>query len=301
LQEAQRALTILPEANAMMAALNANAKLCQKILVENIRNREFRMSLSATRRLFNAVTGLKRELRTCLRLYGEPVGGVDIRCAQPALLAVLMGWSGGKNVPTYILSSLVRSPVPVASAALDADWFRRERSSGVPGLRRALSFPGTSGLDSYAFRELSLSGGLYESLVSSCQRAGVALGEYPRDRVKTLLLQEVLAKRGCYPSDFEDVFAEKFPSVWRFVRWVNAEDYRELIRALQRLESWLVIEEVAPRLVDHVPVVTLHDAIYGRVSDLDRIREGFEETFADLGIRLATKTEGMRGEIGIAA
>lgn len=50
-----------------------------------------------------------------------------------------------------------------------------------------------------------------EELVNLCWADGVPLScsasaESPRDRVKTLVLQDVLAKRGNYPSPFEAVF-----------------------------------------------------------------------------------------------
>ena len=64
------------------------------------------------------------------------------------------------------------------------------------------------------------------------------------------------------------MFADRFPSIYQYVRWLNRHDHGELIRHLQRLESWLVIENVAPKLVGKVPFVTLHDAIYSRVGDI---------------------------------
>ena len=60
------------------------------------------------------------------------------------------------------------------------------------------------------------------------------LASPPRDAVKKALLRDVLAKKGLYPSPFEDVFQSIFPSVHQFVRWVNRKDHATLIRILQR-------------------------------------------------------------------
>jgi hypothetical protein len=104
-------------------------------------------------------------------------------------------------------------------------------------------------------------------------------------------MRDVLAKKRPYPSPFEDVFQRAFPTVHRFARWINQEDHAELIRTLQRLESWLVIETVAPRLVGRFPIVTLHDAIYARTEDLPAVVDAFGETFEELGLPLKVKTE----------
>jgi hypothetical protein len=64
-----------------------------------------------------------------------------------------------------------------------------------------------------------------------------------------------------------------------------------LIRRLQRLESWLVVETVAPRLVGRVPVVTLHDAIFSTRHCLATVEAAFNEVFAEIGCRLSLKLE----------
>jgi hypothetical protein len=117
-----------------------------------------------------------------------------------------------------------------------------------------------------------------------------------RDAVKLALLRDVLAKRGRYPSRVEDAFRREFPEVYSFVRMVNRDDHAELIRRLQRRESWLVVEQVAPRLVGRVPCITLHDAIYSRRSALDTVEAAFSEVFdTTIGFRLRLKREAAEG------
>lgn len=71
-----------------------------------------------------------------------------------------------------------------------------------------------------------------------------------RDAVKLKFLRDVLAKKGRYPSEVEAAFGRAFPNVYRVIRQVNRHDHGELIRLLQRAESWLVIEQVAPRRLE---------------------------------------------------
>ena len=120
--------------------------------------------------------------------------------------------------------------------------------------------------------------------------------------MKLFLLREIFAKNisryGDYHSDFERVFREAFPTVHQFVRWINSGPYisrkknhATLICTLQRLESFVVIEQAAPRLVDRVPFVPLHDALYSRTQDIPLVKDAFAETFEDLGLPLRVKIE----------
>lgn len=140
-----------------------------------------------------------------------------------------------------------------------------------------------------------MSGELYGDLIAACRAEGVPLpfdALEAREKAKLLLLRDVFAKKGRYPSPFEETFRRTFPTVHQFVRRVNRENHGDLIRVLQRVESWLVIENVAPRLVSRgIPILTLHDALYCRVGDVPAVVDAFAETFEDLDLRLTVKTE----------
>ena len=254
----QRALSIdARAADAILVGLPAHSRLCQDVLVGDLRRRTFRFSVGSTGRVFNAITALKRELRGAVRLAGEPMGCVDLVCSQPSLLALEMLQdfppNGLKGRATYMHIGAVSLPP-------------------CPPL-----------LPASAFLSLVLDGLLYEFLA---QRTGVS-----RDSVKLALLRDVLAKRGRYPSQVESVFRGEFPEVYAFVRRVNRYDHAELIRRLQRLESWLVIHQVAPRLVGRVPCITLHDAIFSSLRSLPAVEAAFQEVFDTIGFRFSTKRE----------
>ena len=104
--------------------------------------------------------------------------------------------------------------------------------------------------------------------------------------------RDVLAKRGRYPSVVETAFRAAFPTVLRIIRAVNRDDHGELIRLLQRAESWLVIEQVAPRLLGRVRIVTLHDAIYSKRRDASKVADAFREVLEELGFEMALQCEG---------
>jgi hypothetical protein len=108
-----------------------------------------------------------------------------------------------------------------------------------------------------------------------------------RDVVKLAVLRDVLAKRGRYPSAVESAFRDAFPTVYRIIRTVNRDDHGTLIRLLQRAESWLVIEQVALRLVRRMPIVTLHDAIFSQRRDVRKVEDAFREVFDELGFKMS--------------
>lgn len=262
----QQHVTITAAADPLVDALPWHARLCQDVLVGNLKRRTLPFSVSSTGRCFNAITGLKRTLRPTLRIDGQPIGGVDLRCAQPGLLAMLIA----KKRFTPLVSEF--------------EMYNIEgNTAGCPYL--PLSRVPAPAPDVAAFVSCAGDGSLYDLLVSS---SGLE-----RSLVKRGMLVDVLAKQGSYPSEVEDAFRQAFPSVHAIVRDVNRDDHGTLIRLLQRAESWLVIDCVAPKLIDSgTRCVTLHDAIYSQVGSVSAVEAAFRETFAELGIRLALSTEG---------
>jgi hypothetical protein len=252
----QRHVTLAMDADQILVALPEHTRLCQDVLVTKIRQRDFSLSVAKTGRVFNCVTNLKRELRGALRIDGTPVGSVDICCAQPALLGLLLQ--------------------------------QQRHASGVDTLGPSLvpsfsSFPSADSPDADLFCDLACSGSLYERLMAD---TGL-----DRDTVKKRFLVDVLAKRGKYPSAVEQAFRNAFPHVFKFITWVNRDNHAELIRVLQTLESSLVIGNVSPKLLGHVPFVTLHDAIFSRWNDTPVVEGAFAAVFSDLGFRLGLKRE----------
>jgi hypothetical protein len=220
LQDEQRNLRITDDADAIIAGLPThngrglpvNTRLCQDVLVGNIRRREFPFSVGSTRRVFNAITGLKRELRHTLRIGGEPLGSIDIRCAQLGLLGMILTQNIPPSRPKPRATYKHGAPrVPASFPCLLPPV-----APALAPLARALASP-----DVADFCALASSGTFYERLVM--------LSGLERDAVKLAFLRDVLAKRGCYPSVVEQAFRVAFPCVYGFIRWVNRRDHAELI------------------------------------------------------------------------
>lgn len=260
----QTHVTITNGADRILETLPGHTRLCQDVLVGNIRRREYPFSVSSTGRVFNSITGIKRELRKVLRIDGQTLGSVDIRNAQPALLAMMIRQQNHAN------------------GVKKLDAYKHAGSAAPAGpLSPTPCLPPAS--DAALFADLACTGGLYERLMD--------LTGMDRDSVKLRVLVDVLAKRGRYPSRVEQAFRSAFPSVYRIIKRINRDDHGELIRRLQRMESTLVVETVAPRLVGRIPVVTLHDAIYSRRPDVGTVADAFNDVFDEIGFTMALKCE----------
>ena len=97
--------------------------------------------------------------------------------------------------------------------------------------------------------------------------------------------------------NWTNFYTLKFPAVWKFIRDVNEDgwEHARLIRLLQQLEAWLVIEQVCGRFVQRYPgefVITIHDAAYCRPEMLGALVESFEDVFRMLDFRPSLKVEG---------
>jgi hypothetical protein len=108
---------------------------------------------------------------------------------------------------------------------------------------------------------------------------------------KKRFITNVLGCHDEYLSPDARVFRYHFQTVFRFKQAANASFRGSLLCALQAMEAWFVIGQVAPRLAWRTPIVTLHDAICHRASDAPVVRAAFEEAFEEWGFRLALKQE----------
>lgn len=233
----------------------------QNVLIRDIVDKDFHLSVGTYGRISNNISCLKRELRQALRLGKDPLSYVDIRCCQPALLGKLA-----------------------------------EEATRQQGATRVVcNYDAPDHGDIGSFSKLVQSGGFYEFLMENMRNRPCSV--FTRDAVKERFMADILAKRGNYPSAVEDVFREHFPTVHRFIRNINKDgsEHANLIRLLQRAESDLVIGTVAADLSVRRPemfILTLHDSIFATSQDIPVVRDAFEAAFNRNGFNMSLKEEG---------
>ena len=256
---------------------------CQGVLVRDIEDKEFHVNVGSYGRISNNLTSLKREIRPALRLGKESLQHVDIRCCQPGLI--------GKIVKGRTRQQDREQGRETGGSNYDVQFCQCLYSSSTK------DSPGNcTDLDTYC--ELTQSGEFYDFMLAKMKNLPCL--SFTRDDLKKRVLADVIAKRKAnvhgdeYPSDVEDTFRALFPSVYRFIRDVNADGWQHanLIRLLQQEESKLVIETVAADLVVRKPQVfllTLHDALFTTSSGIPFVVEAFERAFSRTGYPMSLK------------
>ena len=280
LERAQQGLSFAADSDpsATITGLRKKAShACQRALARNILDREPSFHIGRTGRVFNGLSGLARPVRKLVNLDGEPMANIDLSCSQYALLGILVeaAYAGHRINTTAGPEVLLRG--------LSA---RSRDRSRVPD-------------DVLEFVECTAEGRFYDTLleqvVADAPPVSGRLGSklpWTRDRVKQRAMSQILAPQTLYQrGEVGAAFEKLFPSVAVFIAEVNRTDHGTLIRLLQKVEAALVIHTVAPKLVERIPIVTLHDAIYCRAGDIQIVKAAFEEAFQELGIRIGLKVE----------
>ncbi|HEY4258641.1 MAG TPA: hypothetical protein VGM98_00715 [Schlesneria sp.] len=232
----------------------------QGILIADIENHVFHSNVGSYGRMTNNISSLKRELRYFLCVNGQSLVCVDLSSAQPALLAKMI-----------------------------VDEMSRQRTRNRQERTKQSKYDSRFGEDVSSYQMLVQDGRFYDVMLGALPNA-----EITRNELKRRILQDVIAKKGRYPSDVEDTFRQKFPSVFEFIQSTNqyGREHGNLIRLLQRAESELVIETVADDLVTRFPGVfflTLHDAVYTTATHVCKVEQAFRRAFKKTGFQMQFK------------
>lgn len=271
--------------SAALDALPIRVRRCQQVLVDRINERRCRFHVCSTHRVSNGLTGVKRDLRQGTTIEGQPVGSIDMKSAQPRFLAWML--------PNLCNSHPLKSPIsPIVWKHKGLGW-----DGVLPSLPLTVSLPSSTmpSLDRDEVRRFvdlvcGCEGDFYNVLAGWWDYARPGFN-VDRPLAKILFMQEWIAKRPGYRSSYRDRVASVFPTIDRFVSWFNQRSHGNLVRYLQRLEAWFVIERVGPLLVDHLPVVTLHDCLYGPIGSLSTIEAAFQQVADELRFPFPTERQ----------
>ena len=260
--------------------LKRNAFGCQHALIDAIARGEHYFSLSEYGRVFNCATGLKRELRKHLYVEGENLAGIDISNSQIAFLA-------------KVISDEIKNRVKNEVILQD----QGEEQAGKQGRREesiyAAHFDWSSWqdrMDGLSFADVA-SGGMFwdEMQIAVSEKTGDWID---REGTKQGFLMHVLAPKRIYDTPFRQHMRERYGVVEKYIRWANRNDYRTVIRMLQRAEADFVISTVCQLLFDRHPgifVLTLHDQVLVAESKLGDLRQAFDDAMKMVDFRFALR------------
>ena len=206
-----------------------------------------------------ALTSLKKELRTCLKVNGQRLVGLDLANSQPLIAGLVAQQFHRSNKAAVRLR----------------DRIFKDKSN--PYHRRHLQQSDTDRLDLKRYIEICEKGQLYESLMEN--------GD-DRDRVKCRFLTSMYGKNNwCDP--LKDRLTRLYPSVAGMLTFLKAHDYRHAAHVMQNAEAVIFIHSIADRIRQErpdLPIYTIHDSILTTPDTLDYVRSIILETFERLGV-----------------
>lgn len=83
-----------------------------------------------------------------------------------------------------------------------------------------------------------------------------------------------------------DIVANEFPPLAEYIICAKSDEYQELARLCQRMESKLIIDNVAKELVTKLPIVTIHDSVISQAEHADRVAASIRAAFHPFGVTI---------------
>lgn len=218
------------------------------------RDLDFRVS-SKSKRYFNTLVNLKRELRSALVIRdGSPLVEVDIANSQPFFLA-------------FFVRSMERKRGDILEIA---QHFRVDKRR-VHRIAESSEFK--------RFCKLTATGTFYDYF---CTKTGL-----DREGVKNQILVTFF-KPMHYTTPFEVQFKKWFPMMWEVFKLLKPKgEHNKFALLLQRVESLVVIEILGSALMElEIPFIPIHDSVIVRRDDAPAVEEQLGEiTFWFSGLK----------------
>ena len=209
-------------------------------------------------RLHSLITRTSHHLRPLLLLDGRLTAEVDVTNSQPLLLAILVRhkelWNDIMEGQPPALLPGPSSPVPALSYVAN----RRETDD---------------------FLAVCETGNLYDDLAKEASLV--------RDQAKHQLFRDVLFGKAHVAGPLTRAFGRRWPSILNAIRQAKIQHgYKSVAKALQRLESCIMLDGVGCRLVREfpdLPFLTIHDSALLVADRTEQVQAIMREEFARWG------------------
>ena len=83
-----------------------------------------------------------------------------------------------------------------------------------------------------------------------------------------------------------DIVANEFAPLAEYMIGAKSEEHQELARQCQRMESKLIIDNVARELITQFPLLTVHDAVISPTENADRVAASIRAAFHPFGVTI---------------
>lgn len=231
-------------------AISGNLKLWTQLYVINsIRLKNYWYFRDKKgKRLHHPFASLKSELRKHITIDHMPLIGIDLKNAQPFLLASILNHcfcSPNKQMGLF----LTETPL-------------------IEEITRTYDLVKKNSL--IEFIKHSIEGTLYEQIKTKLENRKSK--NWTRKEVKNKFIINLFSNQ---ENLFTRVLNEEYPDVMHFIRKVHKENRSALAILLQRLESYLFLDNIAKEVASSVTskFYTIHDSIYVKPPYLEAVKE----------------------------
>jgi hypothetical protein len=281
-------------------------------MLEMLRDKDLFFSSCAYGRVHHNISNLKTEYRRFLSYKGQELINLDVANSQPLLFSVVLincllndgylsslySWNVDSSelyidLPTSIFLQKentahqtesehpLRLPRLITTDEKTTDNDQKNIITDWKDTTRRLMSKGLP-QDALLYVELTQRGQLYEYLM---RQEGVPSSK--RQDFKKTFFGGVFFCQNRPVTKQAKLFQKHFPTVYKVIFELKANDYRRLAHVLQRTESSLIINRVVRRCMVELPevcVVTIHDSIMTTPDAVDQVKRIMFEEFRRVGV-----------------
>lgn len=225
-------------------------------------------------RLHTNITNLPKELRKFLRYKGEKLVNLDISNSQPFMLSLILLQSFNNSA----LYNLQNSSFSLNHILNNFNKDNTSYSTPLTFLNNVSYSNVGMPEDVMKYINLTSSGQLYEYLMPEFENGD-------RQVLKFKLFWKVFYrdsnnKKREYKE--EKIFKKYFPNVMEFIKQIKANNYKDLPIAMQRIESEIILERIAMRIINENPscyFLTIHDSLLTNESSVEYVEGVMKDEF----------------------
>jgi hypothetical protein len=282
--------------------------------VEMILDREWYFIPCQYGRVHTNLSSLDSGLRKYLRVDGRPLVNLDIRNSQPLLACVLllMYYSNGcslASIHSFKANEhgyMDPGQSMFTNQVMVGDNEGEEFPSPSPPSPHTLSgaIPNNDQLDSLPLPDdvkeyigVTQRGEMYDHLM---RRWGIPPGG--RDEFKQDFFGQVMYCRDHRRYEYGRLFERDFPNVVEVFEVLKAKDYTQAAKLMQRVESSLMINRVARRVMKELPdapVFTIHDSVVTLREYADPVYRILRQEYARVGLHPTVRYEDYEGKLAV--
>lgn len=224
-------------------------------------------------RVHTLVTSLKRDLRCCLSVAGQPLVGLDLKNSQPLIAGMCARRFFASKDSRNRLGKLEFKATgnPYARKIVRGNAWRRDLPEDVIKYIRRCE-----------------SGTFYESFMPPGEN---------KTRFKKRFFAKVFFGKDRARSRIRTAFKTAYPSMARMIHSLKSRDYRRAAWIMQNHEASIFIFLICGRIMKErpdLPIYTIHDSILTIPGEVEYVRSVILDEFKKLGVSPTLEEEHYR-------